>query len=37
MPPQHPTTAAPAGDVRSRTPVIDVVVPVHDEEADLEP
>jgi putative flippase GtrA len=36
MPPHQLTTAAPAG-AGLRTPVIDVVVPVHDEEADLEP
>ena len=32
-----PSTTAPPGGPDLRTPVVDVVVPVHDEEADLEP
>jgi putative flippase GtrA len=37
MPPHDPSTAEPTGGADLRTPVVDVVVPVHDEEADLEP
>jgi putative flippase GtrA len=37
MPSHHPSTAEPTGGADLRTPVVDVVVPVHDEEADLEP
>jgi putative flippase GtrA len=37
MPLRDPSTAEPSGGVDSRPPVVDVVVPVHDEEADLEP
>ncbi|WP_222195969.1 bifunctional glycosyltransferase family 2/GtrA family protein [Modestobacter italicus] len=37
MPPLPLGTAAPSGDASPLHPVIDVVVPVHDEEADLEP
>jgi len=37
MPPHDPSTAEPTGGADHRAPVVDVVVPVHDEEADLEP
>uniref|UniRef100_UPI00110D1830 bifunctional glycosyltransferase family 2/GtrA family protein n=1 Tax=Modestobacter excelsi TaxID=2213161 RepID=UPI00110D1830 len=37
MPLQHPSTAEPTAGADHRTPVVDVVVPVHDEETDLEP
>jgi putative flippase GtrA len=37
MPSHRPSTAEPTGGADLRTPVVDVVVPVHDEEADLEP
>jgi putative flippase GtrA len=37
MPPHAPSTAGPTGGAGLRAPVVDVVVPVHDEEADLEP
>src|SRR3954453_3462062 len=37
MPPQAPSTAALTGGAALRAPVVDVVVPVHNEEADLEP
>src|SRR3954462_15432230 len=37
MPLHHPNAVDPAGGTDPTPPVIDVVVPVHDEEADLEP
>jgi putative flippase GtrA len=37
MPLHAPSTAEPTGGVDVRAPVVDVVIPVHDEEADLEP
>jgi putative flippase GtrA len=37
MPLHDASTAEPTGGADLRTPVVDVVVPVHDEEADLEP
>src|SRR3954449_5378426 len=37
MPLHHPNAVDPAGGTDPTAPVIDVVVPVHDEEADLEP
>jgi putative flippase GtrA len=37
MPPHNSSTAEPAGRADLRAPVVDVVVPVHDEETDLEP
>jgi len=37
MPLRDPNTAEPDGGAGPRPPVVDVVVPVHDEEADLEP
>jgi putative flippase GtrA len=37
MPTRDPSTAEPTGGADLCLPVVDVVVPVHDEEADLEP